>query len=167
MTGSEGRTSFVSNHPVPAGVGRYYFEVEIVSASVPDEQKNSDMAYAVGLTSLPAKLEKHFPGHHNLGARTWAWHGDDGFLFENTNTPRLYGGGPYAVGSVIGCGVDFVEKTIFYTKNGEKLPTAFEGVGERLFPVVGVLGKVALKANFGTDQKKPFRWQAATLDGGW
>lgn len=159
--------SVVSNHPVPAGIERYYFEIEIISASVPTEFKNNDAVYTIGLTTLPAKLEKQFPGHPNPGARTWAWHGDDGCLFDNGYNPRAYGGGPYEVGSVIGCGVDFVDKTIFYTKNGEKLPTAFEGVGGRLFPVVGMLGKIVLKANFGTDKTKPFKWPAVSwMEGG-
>ena len=43
------------------------------------------------------------PGHFNPGARTWAWHGDDGWLFDNSfNGREKYGGGPYGPGDVIG-----------------------------------------------------------------
>lgn len=158
--------SVVSNHPISAGSERYYFEIEVVSAERPPDKEDAELAYSVGLTTLPAKL-KQFPGYNNPGARTWAWHGDDGSTGANSYNPKQYGGGPYEVGSVIGCGVDFVEKTIFYTKNGEKLPTIFEDVAGRLFPVVGIMGKVVLRANFGTDKAKPFKWEAASLAGGW
>ncbi|KAL9621124.1 MAG: hypothetical protein Q9160_004375 [Pyrenula sp. 1 TL-2023] len=158
--------SVVSNHPISAGSDRYYFEIEIVSAETPPDKEDAELAYSVGLTTLPAKL-KQFPGYNNPGARTWAWHGDDGSTGANSYNPKQYGGGPYEVGSVIGCGIDFVEKTIFYTKNGEKLPTIFEDVTGRLFPVVGIMGKVVLRANFGTDKARPFKWEAASLAGGW
>jgi hypothetical protein len=42
-------------------------------------------------------------------------------------------------GDVIGVVLNRAERTIFYTKNGESLPVAFEDVkADRLFPVVGL-----------------------------
>src|SRR5947208_11214628 len=100
------------------------------------------------------------PGHFNPGARTWAWHGDDGWLFDNSfNGREKYGGGPYGPGDVIGCGVDFKEGTMFYTRNGQRNATAFDGVGGRLHPVLGVAQKVVMRANFGEDLvRAPFLW---------
>jgi hypothetical protein len=79
---------------------------------------------AIGYATQPARLDR-MPGWYNAAAPSWAYHGDDGHLFANTNmSNREYGGGPYGKGDTIGAGVVFedgVNGTIFYTRNGKCL----------------------------------------------
>ena len=61
------------------------------------------------------------PGWLRNGAPTWGYHGDDGKAFANTDcTGEKYSVG-YGPGDTIGCGVNFKDGTIFYTKNGTLL----------------------------------------------
>jgi len=59
------------------------------------------------------------PGWDTACAPTWGYHGDDGRKFEPSSEDM---GVPYAAtygpGDVIGCGIDFVHGSIYYTKNG-------------------------------------------------
>jgi len=123
---------------------------------------------AIGLTTLPARLFERMPGHPNPGAQTRAWESLTGCLFENSwESLRVYGDGSYRQGDVIGCGVDFIKRTMFYTRNVKQYGTAFEGVMGRLYPVVGFLGKKLLRANFGSDTvRRPFVWEKANEAGG-
>lgn len=51
---------------------------------------------------------------------SWGYHADDGRCFSGQNIGRPFGP-TYSVGDVIGCGVNFRDRTAFYTKNGIKL----------------------------------------------
>lgn len=62
---------------------------------------------------------------------------------------------PYRVGDTVGCGVDLITRTIWYTRNGTKLESGFENVQGRLFPVLGLSDDVCLETNF----TGPFKWK--------
>ena len=69
-------------------------------------------------------------------------------------------GASFGAGDVVGCGLDYARRRIFFVKNGEFLGYAFdvlrEDVIERgLFPTVGVDTECPLFVNFG---EKPFRF---------
>jgi hypothetical protein len=51
---------------------------------------------------------------------SYGYHGDDGHLFHAHGTGTAYGP-MFSEGDVVGCCVNFVEKTIFFTKNGANL----------------------------------------------
>jgi len=59
------------------------------------------------------------PGWRDLGSI--AYHGDDGKLFGSGDGDEPPYGPTYTAGDVVGCGVDFVNDRIFFTKNGEFL----------------------------------------------
>lgn len=46
----------------------------------------------------------------------WGWHGDDGDVFNGNNYSTF--SKPYDQGNTIGCGVDFDDKSAFFTKDG-------------------------------------------------
>lgn len=123
------------------------------------------------------------PGWWSAFAPSWGYHGDDGRKFEYVDTKEE--GVPYCEtygpGDIVGCGVDFMKGTIYYTKNGKSLrtcnaglssrlswkrtdmmlflATAFENVRGRLFPVVGMLYHAAkIRVNFGHDENNPFMY---------
>ncbi len=147
------------DHPVPAGIERFYFEIEIKS----DLGRDSELANAIGFATQPAHLDG-FPGWFNPVAPSWGYHGDDGQFCANGNERNSLSNNPYGKGTTIGCGVIYqngVDGKIFYTKDGESLGIAFErGVLGRLYPVVGMAERAKLEANFGEDvEGRPFRWK--------
>ncbi len=125
------------------------------------------------------------PGWYNATAPSFAYHGDDGRLYANSNQSLKDYAGSYGKGDTIGCGViydDSVEGMIFYTRNGEpqgmvvfmcsnnsssmhkltcRVGPAFEkDVKGRLYPVIGMTQPAAIAANFGNDvESKPFKWE--------
>ncbi|KAI7870533.1 hypothetical protein BDF14DRAFT_1770984 [Spinellus fusiger] len=119
--------------------GIYYYEIEIISKGV-------DGHIGIGFCWPFSKLNR-LPGWEE---HSWGYHGDDGHLFSGPSTSKQYGP-KFGTGDVIGCGVDFRDRTAFYTKNGVYLGTAFtKVVGDSLYPFVGfkTTGE-RIKANFG------------------
>ncbi|CAB4251970.1 similar to Saccharomyces cerevisiae YGL227W VID30 Protein involved in proteasome-dependent catabolite degradation of fructose-1,6-bisphosphatase (FBPase) [Maudiozyma barnettii] len=78
----------------------------------------------------------------------YAYSGYDGKI----SSPRQISGynEPYGRDDVIGCGVNFIEGTIFYTKNGVYLGNAFRDVQDSNFvPAIGLRPGNAVRTNFG------------------
>ena len=67
----------------------------------------------VGFSSSKVSLGK-LPGWE---ADSWAYHGDDGKSFSGHLSGKTYGP-KFTSGDVIGCGVNFLTGTAFFTKNG-------------------------------------------------
>lgn len=55
---------------------------------------------------------------------SYGYHGDDGHSFCSSGTGLPYGP-TFTTGDVIGCGVNLIDNTCFYTKNGHNLGIAF------------------------------------------
>ncbi|KAH7930594.1 SPRY-domain-containing protein [Leucogyrophana mollusca] len=130
-------------HHVPPACGIYYYEVEITSNS-----KGSK-----GFIGPNVKVSR-LPGWE---PNSWGYHGDDGssFAAETSGTPY---GPNFGAGDVIGCGIDFSQNRIFYTKNGALLGMVFENVGKdcELYPAVGLCHSgESIRANFGHE---PFKY---------
>ncbi|KAL9115929.1 MAG: hypothetical protein Q9227_000297 [Pyrenula ochraceoflavens] len=129
-----------SDHRMPFQSGIYYFEVTISA-------KHKDGTVAVGFSGSKASLER-LPGWEN---DSWAYHSDDGKSFQGDSTGKNYGP-TFGRDDVIGCGINFVTGSAFFTKNGNHLGTAFRDLKNiRPFPSVGVKrnASVTLTVNFG------------------
>ena len=98
-----------SDHPMPVQCGLYYYEVRIL-------QKGKEGMIGVGFSAAHASLEK-LPGWE---PESWAYHGDDGKSFCCQSQGKPYGP-TFTSGDVIGCGVNFMTGTGFFTKNGVHL----------------------------------------------
>ncbi|XP_066996291.1 ran-binding protein 9 isoform X2 [Anabrus simplex] len=95
-------------------------------------------AQGVNMNRLPG-WDKH----------SYGYHGDDGHSFCSSGTGQPYGP-TFTTGDVIGCGVNLIDNTCFYTKNGHNLGIAFTDLPPNLYPTVGLQtpGEV-VDANFG------------------
>ena len=51
---------------------------------------------------------------------SYGYHGDDGHSFCSSGTGKPYGP-TFTTGDVIGCGINLIDNTCFYTKNGVNL----------------------------------------------
>jgi len=132
--------SIRATHPIPASCGLYYFEIRIIS-------KGRDGYMGIGLTHQDISLNK-LPG---WDARSYGYHGDDGNAFCGNGHGSMYGP-TFTTGDVIGCGLNLIEGSCFYTKNGHNLGTAFTGMPSQLYPVIGLQtpGEI-IQANFGQE----------------
>ncbi|TKS79332.1 Ran-binding protein 9 [Collichthys lucidus] len=95
-------------------------------------------AQGVNMNRLPG-WDKH----------SYGYHGDDGHSFCSSGTGQPYGP-TFTTGDVIGCCVNLINNTCFYTKNGHSLGIAFTDLPPNLYPTVGLQtpGEV-VDANFG------------------
>ncbi|XP_046842352.1 ran-binding protein 9-like isoform X2 [Xenia sp. Carnegie-2017] len=127
-----------ATHPIPASCGLYYFEIKIIS-------KGRDGYMGIGLSSQGVHLSR-LPGWEK---QSYGYHGDDGNSFSSSGSGTPYGP-TFTTGDVIGCGVNMIDNTAFYTKNGLKLGIAFTDLPLKLYPTVGLQtpGEI-VDANFG------------------
>ncbi|XP_039577177.1 ran-binding protein 10 isoform X2 [Passer montanus] len=131
-----------ATHPIPAACGIYYFEVKIVS-------KGRDGYMGIGLSAQGVNMNR-LPGWDK---HSYGYHGDDGHSFCSSGTGQPYGP-TFTTGDVIGCCVNLINNTCFYTKNGHSLGIAFTDLPSNLYPTVGLQtpGEI-VDANFG---QQPF-----------
>lgn len=132
-----------SDNPMPAQCGVYYYEVSIIS-------KGKEGMIGVGFSGANASLEK-LPGWE---PDSWAYHGDDGKSFCAATPGKPYGP-TFTSGDVIGCGVNFMKGSAFFTKNGVFQGNAFRDLRDiKVYPSVGMKRPHAhLSVNFG---QRPF-----------
>ncbi|KAI9694998.1 MAG: hypothetical protein M1822_000615 [Bathelium mastoideum] len=148
----------LTDHPVPAGIRQYYFEIELCSLKNEEEQP----VVAIGLSRKrnAAKLFKWFPGWRTAGPLSWGYHADDGAVacsaHRDLEWPRD-DEKKYRYGDIVGCGFDLDRRSVFFTRNGVRfMNTAFSNASGCLYPVVGLRKSVTLKTNFGASE---FKWK--------
>ncbi|XP_070134422.1 ran-binding proteins 9/10 homolog [Drosophila bipectinata] len=131
-------------YPIPSSCGLYYFEVRIISRG-----RNGYMG--IGLTAQQFRMNR-LPGWDK---QSYGYHGDDGNSFSSSGNGQTYGP-TFTTGDVIGCCVNFVNNTCFYTKNGVDLGIAFRDLPTKLYPTVGLQTPgEEVDANFG---QEPFKF---------
>ncbi|GMT27960.1 hypothetical protein PFISCL1PPCAC_19257, partial [Pristionchus fissidentatus] len=131
-----------ANHPCPLFAGVYYFEVHILE---------SDGLMGIGLCQKGVKMNR-LPGWDAL---SYGYHGDDGNFFSASGTGTQYGP-TFCTGDVVGCGLNLVRRSVFFTKNGENIGTAMNILDsiDELYPTVGLQNHNSIvDVNFG---QKPF-----------
>lgn len=133
-------SSVRATHAIPASCGIYYFEVKIVS-------KGRDGYMGVGLSAQGVNMNR-LPGWDK---HSYGYHGDDGNSFCSSGTGQAYGP-TFTTGDVIGCGLNLIDRSCFYTKNGHNLGVAFTNLPSFLYPTVGLQTPGELiDANFGQE----------------
>ncbi|KAH8384175.1 hypothetical protein KR200_007153 [Drosophila serrata] len=126
-------------YPIPSSCGLYYFEVRIISKG-----RNGHRPDRLAVPNEPpARLGQAIN------------HGDDGNSFSSSGNGQTYGP-TFTTGDVIGCCVNFVNNSCFYTKNGVDLGIAFRNLPTKLYPTVGLQTPgEEVDANFG---QEPFKF---------
>lgn len=74
----------------------------------------------IGLSASGVNMNR-LPGWDK---HSYGYHGDDGHSFCSSGTGQPYGP-TFTTGDYIGCGINLVDNTCFYTKNGHNLGIAF------------------------------------------
>lgn len=130
-----------------------YYEVTIREREA-TRQRNmgGNNCIAVGVASKEFPLEGLMPG---WDCKSYAYHSDDGGIFHGTGIKVRYYGPQFGVGDVVGCGIDYATKDVFFTLNGVHLGVAFTGVSGSFYPTVGVDSFCPIKFNFG---EAPFKF---------
>ncbi|KAI8979333.1 concanavalin A-like lectin/glucanase domain-containing protein [Mycotypha africana] len=132
------------NRAIKRQCGIYYFEIEVLSKSI-------DNDIAIGFSKQAYNFDR-FPGWE---PDSWGYHGEDGKLYAGQGLGISYGP-KWGSGDIIGCGVDYRNKSLFYTKNGRYLGKAFQKIKNvDLYPIVGMRTAERIEANFG---HKPFKF---------
>ncbi|KAI6161984.1 hypothetical protein EDD17DRAFT_611081 [Pisolithus thermaeus] len=132
--------------PAPSACGIYYFEVELTG-------KASKSRVSIGFIGREVKLSR-LPGWEK---NSWGYHGDSGTICSGERNGTTFGT-TFGVGDIIGCGIDFCQNRVFYTKNGTLLGTVFDNVGKDgdIYPAVGLCHTgESIRANFG---QEPFKY---------
>ncbi|KAI0327266.1 SPRY-domain-containing protein [Cubamyces sp. BRFM 1775] len=135
-----------ANHPIPPACGIYYYEVEIL-------HKCPKGPISIGFSAPDVRLSR-LPGWER---NSWGYHADDGWAFPGHKDGSPFGP-TFDTGDVIGCGIDFSQNRVFYTKNGSFLGLVFENVGKttEIYPCIGMRQtNESIRANFGN---APFRF---------
>ncbi|KAI8595216.1 hypothetical protein EDD21DRAFT_391787 [Dissophora ornata] len=139
---SDGDASAIrANRPIPPQCGVYYYEVFVKS-------KGEKGYIGIGVCHPTVALDR-LPGWE---PQSWGYHGDDGNSFGGCGSGRPFGP-VFTTGDTIGCGVNFRDMSLFYTKNGVYLGVAFRDLKGPLYPTVGMrTSDEIIEANFGQQE---------------
>lgn len=135
-----------ANRPFAHDVLIGYFEMTIIN-------QGERASMSIGLANNGFKMNRH-PGWEPC---SYGYHGEDGRKFNNSSRGEPYAVKYGAIDDVIGCGLNFSSREIFYTKNGKHLGPAFSEPAHSYYPTVGLHSAgEAVRLNFGTDPRLPF-----------
>ncbi|CAO3575052.1 unnamed protein product [Mortierella alpina] len=133
--------SVTANHPINPSSGVFYFEIVI-------DRFKGNSAISVGIASK--SLRKNCQVGWDLNS--WGYHSDDGFLYFGNGKQNIKYSFEYNEGDTVGCGVNFVDRAVFFTLNGDMLGVAFRFLKDSipLYPAIGLSqAGTEINANFG------------------
>ena len=112
---------------------RNYFEIQILA--------HGNGMIAVGFSARQGlQIDDKMPGLYGDGCISYGYHGNDGKTYGPNSIDLASPPWPtWSSGDIVGCGIDYASRSIFYTLNGVKLGNAFDKIAESacLYPIVG------------------------------
>jgi hypothetical protein len=117
---------------------------------------------AVGVATNAFHLHSRMPGWDMV---SYGYHGDDGGIFHDSGNMTRHFGPSFGEGDTVGCGIDYIERGIFFTLNGKFLGFGWTNVDleflqQELYPTVGVDTNFPVEFNFG---ERPFSFDLTTM----
>ncbi|KAF9167408.1 hypothetical protein DFQ26_004738 [Actinomortierella ambigua] len=134
-------TSVTANHPINPNCNVFYFEITI-------DRFNGKSAISIGVASKT--LRKNCQVGWDLDS--WGYHSDDGHLYFGNGKQNIEYSFEYNEGDTVGCGVNFMDRTVFFTLNGDMLGVAFRFIKDSipLYPAIALSQSgTEINANFG------------------
>ncbi|ORX41668.1 hypothetical protein BCR36DRAFT_587878 [Piromyces finnis] len=130
-----------SNMPIPNRHQVYYYEVKIMFRR--SEWPNFG---AIGYCTRHMELSNR-PGYSKNSSGYCNYTGDH---YEHGNWTHY--GPSYEVGDVVGCCINFIDKKVFYTKNGKNLGMTGIAIPDQpIFVCIGLYTGSEMKVNFGQE----------------
>lgn len=99
--------------------------------AVPYEPPARFVFHCAARRDVPMIPNNRTPPQVGWDKQSYGYHGDDGNSFSSSGNGQTYGP-TFTTGDVIGCCVNFVNNTCFYTKNGVDLGIAFRDLPVRI-----------------------------------
>jgi len=123
----------------------YFFSAN----ALPTPPPASSECVAVGLAAEGFLHAHILPGWNKF---SYGYHSDDGAIFHGRGRAIKNFGPVFGKGDVVGCGLDYRRREIFFTLNGRLLGVAFTDVNtsQPLYPTVGIDSACQATFNFGT-----------------
>jgi len=142
-----------TSKPLPSRLDRFYFEVTLkstaISASSPSPAWPTVSIGFCTAAGAPVTFPGAKPRPAASSVRSWGYHGDGGGFFSSESGGRPPMFGPQCCkGNTVGCGVDLLTHTMWFTLNGWFKWDIFENVHGRLFPLIGLYDEIELETNF-------------------
>ena len=151
-----------------------YFEIVILPSREDSDANNNNFnstttkaidCVAIGVALRDFQLHKGMPGWCQ---RSFGYHGDDGGFYHASGRPHVNVHLPtYGAGDCVGCGMDYIQRALFFTKNGQFLgyvaPLSEDQLRREWYPVVGMDTHCPVQCNFGTSTDRPFRYDLSGL----
>ncbi|KAK7554689.1 concanavalin A-like lectin/glucanase domain-containing protein [Phyllosticta citricarpa] len=146
----------LTDHPLPAGISRYYYEVLIEDGNHPMKSQTSLASIVIGFCSRFTSQESREVSLDSKIFSQWSYHCDGRIYQLGSKSYHFEREEEFGHGDVVGAGIDFRERTVFFTKNGKRLEHDFHGqqVKGRLFPVIA-MKHIKVRVNFGS---RPFKY---------
>lgn len=135
-----------TDNSIPINVGVFYFETKILSVTNNNLKNNSDVT--IGFMNSSLVNVSKMPG---LEVGSYGFNGSDGSIICSQSTSKKYNC-KFGQGDIVGCGINFATKSIFYTKNGVYLGVAFTDINKSLTPIIGLKNGNSVSSNFGQNE---------------
>lgn len=126
-----------ADHPFqPRGGDQHYFEIEVVQV---DEEDPDSLAIGIGLCGELVDISRGFPGWP-LRRPSIGYHGDDGIIFmasgdDDYLDSRRPTSKTFGLQDKVGCGIDWGNRTCYFTLNGGLVGELDLGIAQNHFPL--------------------------------
>ncbi|KAK7609428.1 hypothetical protein JOL62DRAFT_173792 [Phyllosticta paracitricarpa] len=116
-----GMSAALTDHPLPAGISRYYYEVLIEDGNHPMKSQTSLASIVIGFCSRFTSQESREVSLDSKIFSQWSYHCDGRIYQLGSKSYHFEREEEFGHGDVVGAGIDFRERTVFFTKNGKRL----------------------------------------------